>query len=563
VSDESFRGTRADASFQLGSFGLYRATAGVRHRFPESPFFVSATAFFDRAENDYPVDVEVPNAVGRLETATVRRFHDAYRASGGNVEVGVVSLPWAQRLLLRAYATQFDKELQHNAVMTVPYGEVESGEDVAGATLRYDAILSSEHDVRLDTLAGYSRRRIHFDDQSPWVYDWYGQRIRQRVEPGEIGAADDLELREHQLLVRAGLVYRPLLDHAFRLSSTLERTSRQGEDALYDNSEYLDPASAQQTLITSISGIEHELDALGDRLENIAFGKLYYYRASGEQGDFAGLAPVATGFASLVTDSLTFGGGDALRFRLDDSVLLKASYEYATRFPDTDELFGNGVLELANLELEPEVSHNVNLGASANDVELGEHSLRGELNLFFRDADRLIFEVPVATDFTQSFNMWSSRAQGVELAAGWTSPGRYIWLDANLTYADTRNTSQRGPFADFEGERIPNRPWLYANASARFQLSDLALPGDELSFTWYGNYVHGFFRSWEGAGRPDYKIEIDDQLLHSAALVYVLRAFWTVSSSFEVQNLTDAKAYDYFGVQKPGRAFYFKGTVSY
>jgi vitamin B12 transporter len=74
--------------------------------------------------------------------------------------------------------------------------------------------------------------------------------------------------------------------------------------------------------------------------------------------------------------------------------------------------------------------------------------------------------------------------------------------------------------------------------------------------------VHEFFRSWESVGQRDLKEVIPSQLLHSAVLLYEVRGeAVSLSNSFEVQNLTDAKAYDYFGVQRPGRAFYFKITA--
>jgi hypothetical protein len=130
-----------------------------------------------------------------------------------------------------------------------------------------------------------------------------------------------------------------------------------------------------------------------------------------------------------------------------------------------------------------------------------------------------------------------------------------------VTYVDLRNTSASGPFADFQGDRVPNRPWLYANASARAQFDGVSVPNDELSLTWYSSYVHQFFRSWESAGRSDYKLVIDAQLLHSLALSYVVRGAKTLSTTLETQNLTDERAYDVYGVQKPGRAFYFKATL--
>jgi len=69
--------------------------------------------------------------------ARVRRFHDGYRAFGGSASVGVLDRPRADRLVLRGFASRDDREVQHNAPMTVPYGEVTYGKGTEGGTLSY------------------------------------------------------------------------------------------------------------------------------------------------------------------------------------------------------------------------------------------------------------------------------------------------------------------------------------------------------------------------------------------------------------------------------------------
>ena len=57
-------------------------------------------------------------------------------------------------------------------------------------------------------------------------------------------------------------------------------------------------------------------------------------------------------------------------------------------------------------------------------------------------------------------------------------------------------------------------------------------------------------------GREDTKSVIPSQLLHSLALTYVLRnGPTTLSWTLDAQNLTDARAFDFYGVQRPGRTF--------
>src|SRR5690606_238730 len=119
-----------------------------------SGFFTRLSGFFDYARNDYPVDVEVPDERGRLSPARVYRFHDSYRAAGVNAEIGMVERDWARRLVLRAFVTDYDKDYQHNIVMTVPYGAVTYGETATGASLRYEQPFG--HGVTLDAIAGYT-----------------------------------------------------------------------------------------------------------------------------------------------------------------------------------------------------------------------------------------------------------------------------------------------------------------------------------------------------------------------------------------------------------------------
>ena len=138
VSLDDPRGARAWASGEIGSFGTYRVTLAGRLVHRPTGLYLAADGFLDHADNDYPVDVEVPDDRGRLSAARVTRFHDAYDAYGGGLEVGVVDRPWARKLVLRAFGNRYDKELQNNVVMSVPYGEAKYWEAARGATLRYE-----------------------------------------------------------------------------------------------------------------------------------------------------------------------------------------------------------------------------------------------------------------------------------------------------------------------------------------------------------------------------------------------------------------------------------------
>jgi len=182
------------------------------------------------------------------------------------------------------------------------------------------------------------------------------------------------------------------------------------------------------------------------------------------------------------------------------------------------------------------------------------------INGFLRSADQLI--VLLGNDRVQSYqNVYGATSTGVESAVGWTSPGEYLALDGNFTYQSFRNTSTQGTFGDFEGDRIPNRPYLFANTSARLQLQGVMVAPDQLSLHWNTRFVQEYYRGWESVGLEEFKQVTPSQLVHSLAIVYLVDTDQgSLSSSVEVQNLTNADVYDFFGVQRPGRAFYAKMT---
>jgi outer membrane cobalamin receptor len=182
---------------------------------------------------------------------------------------------------------------------------------------------------------------------------------------------------------------------------------------------------------------------------------------------------------------------------------------------------------------------------------------------FFRKASNLISLFGNTDDQTYQ-NVYGARSLGVEAAAVWTSPGGYLSLDGNATYQDFRNDSPGGQFGAFDGDRIPNHPYLFASGTARFTLHDVAFAGDELVATFGSRYVHSFFRSWESVGRRDLKQTIPSQLIHSLGVGYLWRGErLRVSTTAEVANLTDEEAFDFYGAERPGRAFYLKTALDF
>lgn len=550
VTDDEYT-THADAAYQVGSFGTHRFSANGRYRDASTGIFAGGSAWIDRTKNDYDVDVNVPDEKGRLSPATVPRFHDGYMSYGAVLNGGVTDRKWAKLLSLQGFYGRNDKEVQHNVVMTVPYGEVRWDSRVYGATAHYEVELP--HGITPELSLGYSHRTVNFEDKSKWVYNWFGERIRERRVAGEIDVkpTDQVEW-QHSLYGRAGAAWQIHPRHKLSLASGTQYNTRTGDERMQADPAARDPLTAERKLLRVVTGLEYQLKLWDDLLSNTLFVKDYHYRAKSEE-------PLPGGvFKKRDLTKHREGIGDGLRLRLTPWLLGKLSYEFATKLPDPDQVFGDGVLIHSNLELEPEISHNTNLGLGVELKRTRAGDFNGEVNGFWRDSDDLIVLLGNDRFFTYQ-NVYRARTLGVEGSTAWNAPNRYVGVDGTITYIDQRNASSEGTFGAFEGDRIPNRPYLMASWGAHLRFPGFPGDDDPIEPFYVGRYVHEFFRGWESQGLREFKQVVDAQVTHSAGVSWTLsESFGRTTTTVEVDNLTDAKAHDNFGVQRPGRAFYLK-----
>ncbi len=553
VSDEDVRSDRAGIAYELGSFETQRLSLGVRKYFPTARSFVRAGAFWDSSENDYPIDAQVFADDGSVSSERVKRFHDGYRGAGATLAAGVVDRALADRLVVESFFSDYARDVQHNAAMTVPYGEVTYARRAAGANARYAKRFSER--LRVDAIGGYAFRRAALRDLSRCRYDWHGRCFAELPLAGEIDSLPvDRRIDEHTLFARAQLGVTPLESHQLRLAVAPTEVHRTGKDAAIADDDY-DALRAERRISRQIIGVEYEIEA--EPIAALTFAKLYRDRSRSEQR-------LPTGaIHELNTRTLAFGAGDALRVSLSEDVHVKASYEYAARLPTPDELFGDGGLIVENLALAPERSHNYNLALVVEDAPTALGSVRARLAATLREIEALILPINRGSYYEYQ-NVLAARARGFDAAAGYTAPGQVFGIDASLGLDDVRNTSELGVGARFAGDRIPNLPYLRGAAQAFVRLAPGLFPRDELELAGNVRHVGAFFLGWESAGRREIKLETPSQTLYGLSFAYAIssqRAAFT--TSFEVQNVGDARAFDFYGVPRPGRSFHLKMTANY
>lgn len=549
VSNPIKPGFHTDLSYQTGSFNTHRSTISMAYK--KNNFFISANGFYDFSANNYKVDVQVVNELGKKEDATVRRFNDAYSAYGTNLKIGVKDRKTIKELSLTAYYNDLYKQVQHNAIMSgAPFGEVYRKRNSKGVIGKADFNLSKKWTT--DNSFGFSSNEREFADTSAWLYNWYGERVIKKDNPNASETAENRKSRlfiwDNNILWRNKTTFR--LNETYKLTLAIAPTYniRTG-DELFSGT--WDAATTKSNLLTWVNSID--LSIKKTKWENNFFVKQYIQIGESEEP-----LPADLGSKTIRRKEKLWGFGNVFAFYLNDRLTLKPSYEYAVRLPRPDEIFGDGAFTSDNLALKPENSHNFNFqiiyasGYSSNYWEF-------QTNLFGRIVDDLILLIPNNDRSALYENVFSANSLGVELGFNTKLFQEKLRLSANSTLQHFYNNSMKGQFASYYGDRIPNRPYFFANGAIQYDFNNLLNNDNKLSVYWNIRYVHSYFLTWESLGTISSKATIPYQAIQNIGLTYQQ---WfnnkLISFSIESPNITNQKVYDFYGVQKPGRALYLK-----
>jgi len=525
-------------SHQIGDFGTRRTSLSLNY-VTDNGFFARINAYSDAADNDYEIEVE-----NNGELVTVKRFHDNYAAQGLFFDFGVVNKSWADLLQVSIFDSEYDQDIQHNVNMTVPYGEVTYALKTKGINIRYEHEFSEL--LAIKTVFGLSERESHFFDVSPYVYDWSGEALNVFPNPGEINDEANGIISSTDHFARINIDFRLSSEQSIKLLLAPTLHERVGKNLLLDDDEF-DADSAERKLFTFVAGGEHSIAFMEDRLQNIFFIKYYHLDIQAQTT----LTSFETFYDNERTED-TFGWGNAIRYNINDWSFLKASFENATRMPSSNEIFGKEPSQ-PNLELLPEDSQNYNLSYTIEALETPIGFLRANTNLFIRDIDNLVRFVPAGRGGSYE-NLLKAKSEGLQGSMGWTSLEAFMELDLNVTYLDFRNTTTGQLGFD---SRVPNEPYLYSNFSMRLNWDDVISGFDQLSVSWNSRFVEEFSLIYDNLNALNEEREtVPSQLTHALALTYSTDIYESsITFTAEIQNLTDEKVYDFYGVQRPGRAF--------
>jgi outer membrane receptor protein involved in Fe transport len=551
------RRTFVDASYSFGSFNTHKAYVNAGYT-STGGLTIQLNAFANYSDNDYPVYTKVLDLATNTfssEEQRVRRFHDTYHNETAILKAGIVGKPFADRLLFSLTLGQSHADIQNSNIMKVVFGErFREGTTFMPAVQYLKRNLLTDG-LDLHITANYNNNASQNTDTSSLRYNWRGESI-ETGKKGEVNYSLS-RYENHNGSLTTNLSWHPASRHALSFNDVLTAFERTGSNSLAMTGTINATDTFPKYTLKNVSALDYTF-TLPTGFNFSLFAKHYHQYTKGPRN--VSTASHSSSYQLFSTHSSTFGAGGAATYILGD-FQLKASYEKTYRLPTANELFGNEDLEKSATELRPEYSHNYNLSLSFTRTLAAEHALFAEVALSHRNINDYIRRVVENMHYTAAYEN-----HGKVLNSGINAEVRYTFrrfaLGSTFTYQDVRNkekyrsSTSTVPSTTYDA-RVPNLPYLFGNADASFSLPDVGGRGNILSFAYNALYVHTFPLRWGVNGFPETKDVVPTQFAHDLSATYALRG-GRYNLSLECRNLTDARLYDNFSLQKPGRSFAVK-----
>lgn len=548
-----------DASYSYGSFNTHKSYVNFGQTL-DNGFKYEINAFQNYSDNDYWVDSPVEDfqtgAINRKKREHVRRFNDTYHNEAVVAKLGFVNKPWADRLLVGFNYSHMYKEVQTGVRQEIVYGQKHRHGHTLMPSLEYGKrnLFTKGLDVALS--ANYNRNNTTNVDTASVKYNWRGETDRLNA-PGE----QSLQLSEAVSNNWSAVFtadYRLKEKHLFTVNDVFNTFRRSNEDLLTTP-----PSKDEFAKVTSknIVGLSYRF-VPSSQVNFSVFGKQYHQYVSG---------PMATSSAQddyrLTSRSVDcFGYGAAGTWFMPLGFQLKASYEKAYRLPTIEEMFGDEDLEVGDISLKPEASHNVNMNLSYNGT-FGNNVVYVEAGFVYRDTrdyiQRNILALSGGKSAATYVNYGKVDTKGFSITARY-SFSKWLSLGGNFTRMNVRDnmpTAQGSTVANLAyKQRMPNLPYMFADSDVNFYWHGLGRRSNVLTLTYDNQYTHSFSYYSENIGAKNDDYIVPNQFAHNITLSYsIMKGRYNLS--FECRNLTDARLYDNFSLQKAGRAFYGKVRV--
>lgn len=550
-----------DFSYEMASFNTHRLSLNTFYRNVSKNTFIGADAFYNHSDNSYHVNVKATDSFTRTrKEVEVKQFNAGFNNYYAEIYGGFAETPWADELRISLTYFRIDKQEQHGALMTDAYGQVTSNQYSFFPTLRYRKTLLNDK-LEIDQFLVYNKIHSQRIDTCHCTYDWFGNRIPSESRLGESETDGAFpSIASTNFTSRSYLSYKLNKDHKLELNSVYSDFFRIGSDpfgARY-NASGRDILSAPSGYTKWVNSLGIESTFLNNRFNNILVVKDYIYKTNGTDAAYTSFTE-----DQVVSHGHRFGVAEAIKYALTGNSFFRFSAELATRLPEQNEVFGDGIFVLSNFDIKPERSTNVNLGFRTQKQD--RYTI--EANSFYRMTKDLILQVPIFIPFSQYQNVQQVKGFGGEIDATFTI-SKWLTTNGNLTYQELRLFDIKEAANKYlEGARLRNTPYFFGNLGLRTNLKNILHLNTRLQTYAYYTFVHEYYLEdvpknkepqnlWSKA-QINSDLIIPSQNLITAGFNYSIMKE-KITLGFEVKNISNANLYDNFRVQKAGRSFHLK-----
>ena len=565
-------------SYSYGSFNTHQWNATGNYRWKNGLTF-EGSAFYNYSDNNYKVwgddiyfiDASNENLGKVIESdgKKVKRFHDAYESLGGKFNFGFTNVKWADQFLIGGVLSKDYKEVQNGVTMKRVYGNRHNRRRSNVATLNYskENLFTKGLFLKVDATHSYLKRQVI--DTINTRYDWNGPIIKEdgsyltyangAVEANKMKTAEIN--KDYTNMVRGNLGYHINDNHTFYTNYMFNNFERKISDVYQPSA--IQELTNTRDLRKNVLSFTYESLFLSDKLRTNIFYKLYFQKVTSNEPTLQNGDYIINKIHKNVEKD---GYGLTLSYAILPNLYLLGSAEEAIRMPSANEIFGNVASEenlvLSSFDLKPEKSINVNLGFNFGTYKINDHSFNLNTSFYYRDTKDMIRNTYTTGNETSSQykNLESVETKGFDAELNYNYADK-VNFRFNVSKFDVLFNTKYGENGDtysYYRMQICNEPSLKINGNITYFHNDLILKDSKASIYYNISYVNSFLRSWSNVGSKNLD-EVPTQYPMDLGLTYTFPKDKIVVS-LDAKNILDKQAYDNFGLQKPGRAFYIKMT---
>ena len=533
-----------DASYEFGSYQTHKGSVFSRKNFPKSGILLGAGGYYTSAKNDY--SFRVPER----ENLLVRRDHDRFRSYMLKGKIAFTKLWFDEISTEFGYYNRFN-EIQ-GILKNIQHAENQSGMFMLENKLIKSGILNDR--LNLESHLSLSHMTNNFVDIAQVNYDFEGNIYPSPNGMGETGEVPhnsndkSLEINE-----RINFDYKLSANQSLNLNTLINYAQRQPNDEIASQHAGFVIGGFPSKKTSVISGLTWDTKLFDRKLTNMFSAK--YFHLHSEIEDLTSYEMIEAPKKKNNTTS-QIGWIEAMKYEAFRGFHLKASYQRAIRLPNSQELFGDGIITFPAAGLKPEKSHNFNLGflIDKNDI-LGLSRLQFEVNGFYMQVSDMIklMKQHMAAGYV---NAEKVHIKGIETELKLDiTPTVYAY--GNLTYQDLRDVLNYLPGTQApnptKGLRLPNIPYLFANFGAEYHRDQLFKNWHIKAF-WDGKFTEEFFYFWELTELQ--KRRIPRSFVNDIGLLLTYKNKYSVA--LECHNMMNKEVWDQFRQPLAGRTFHLK-----